>query len=168
MGTARANARRYVRSPIGSPIVTNVTPEPTAVTPWPGELLDLYASGLNSHEVGACLGISYRTVLRRIHEAGGTTRRAGPPRLPRGKCPICEKRLTALGTTAHAACLRRYPKSRPRMCECGCGTLFVPTPERVARGAGRFATSACWARWRTGRPQLQDAQGRRIGWRAAA
>jgi hypothetical protein len=119
------------------------------------EIIRRYLAGESTYAIGASLGVTGKAIKGRLQRAGVPRRPPGTPRLPRGDCEVCGEPLTRLRSRRHGRCRRRYPLPTPRVCECGCGCSFTPQAVHVARGAGRFATYACWNRWRTGRPQAE-------------
>ena len=95
-------------------------------------------------------GFTYRGLQRRLKRAGLTPR----PRLPVPACATCGGRVSGRTVSRCRECLTRA-KPAPRPCE-GCGRLFVPSADKLARGrGGRFHSYACWNAWRTGRPQRE-------------
>lgn len=135
---------------------------PTAfVRPWPAKEIELYEAGHSLNEIAELLGVTGRTIRRRLQGCIQLRRAA------RGYCSICGKQVSSPRTRAHKACLRTNPRPAPRPCE-QCDKQFTPHPEKLARGAGRFCAPACWNLWRTGRPPLTDETGRRPGWRASS
>lgn len=105
-----------------------------------------YLEGASSAELGAELGITSRTLRRRL-------RHAGVPLRPPAICEGCGKRVRRKTRLCHE-CRRLYPKPTARVCELeGCDVFFTPPGARVARGGGRFCCYSHWNEWRRGKPQ---------------
>jgi hypothetical protein len=159
--TADALAERYGVTPgtirtwaarAGIPLVTPRRPRsPRALLPLPPEIVDRYLAGERTARLAAELGLTSWALRCRLRRRGITR----PPR-PEPTCARCGQPCTRRATLCRS-CRRRHPPASPRPCE-GCGLIFIPPAAKLARGAGRFHSYACWNNWRRGRPQEQWRQ----------
>jgi transposase len=133
----------------------------------------LHEEGRSASEIAAVLGLSARTVLRRLGRVGVVFSRRHVDERERQR--IAELYLAGNSQSEVARLLgwakvtirlhldragieRRPPRCSqpPRECELArCKTTFVPEADKVRRGAGRFCSYPCWNEWRTGKPQRE-------------